>query len=58
MADYLVVVPENMAQVFSGLMPGLQLLPVSAVVHQEDPEQKKYLVNIEPGKQNDIKNVN
>lgn len=56
MNNYIVVIPENMVPVLLALLPGLQFMAIGAVTHAEDPDQKKYLVNIEPEKPSDESN--
>lgn len=50
MNNYLVVIPETMVSAFVQLLPGVHLVPIGVVMHAHDPEQKKYLINIEPKK--------
>lgn len=47
MNNYVVIVPENVVAILHNLIPGLQFLPIAAVTHADDPEQKRYLINME-----------
>lgn len=45
--SYVIIVPEDAIKTLSALFPALQFLPIAAVQHENDPEKKKYLVNLE-----------